>query len=182
MDMLKRIEKQVSKKGTMTGNNLTIKPNDKEWSKAQKAAITEFAKQHNDQRSPERLRKNEMLAVKYRMEHYLSDERITFENVYTIEDFVMEFLKVLGIKKRAFAKYLDIDDSNLNKYYKSSKEHSKGRRFNTELALKFAYFFHTPADIWLKVQIKNELLELQDEKDLKEKYSKYDYEKLFLTI
>lgn len=181
MDKLKKIVKQVSNRGTVIADDLTIRPND-EWNREKKKSIAGFAKQHNGQRSPERLRKNGMLAVRYRMEHYLSDERITFSDVCTIEDFVMDFLKVLGIKKGAFAKYLDMDDSNLNKYYKSSKEHSKGRRFNTELALKFAYFFHTPADIWLKVQIKNELLELQNEKELKEKYSKYDYEKLLLTI
>jgi plasmid maintenance system antidote protein VapI len=61
---------------------------------------------------------------------------------------------VLGISKGAFAAYIEMGASNLNKYYRSD------RRFNTELALKFAYFFHTPANLWLKIQIKNELLQL----------------------
>jgi plasmid maintenance system antidote protein VapI len=89
-----------------------------------------------------------------------------------IEDFVKDFLKVLGINKTAFAQYIEMDGANLNKYYRSD------RRFNTELALKFAHFFHTPADLWLKIQIKNELLLLQKEKQSEDKYNKYDYEKL----
>src|SRR5690606_32481498 len=99
------------------------------------------------------------------MEEYVQDENITLDEVCTIEDFVKDFLKVLGLKKGEFAKHIDIDDSNLNKYYR------RDRRFNTVLALKFAHFFHTPADLWLKVQIKNELLELQREKEAEEKYN-----------
>jgi plasmid maintenance system antidote protein VapI len=104
--------------------------------------------------------------------HYLQDDLVPFENLHTIEHFVTDFLKVLRINKTAFARFIEIDGANLNKYYRSD------RRFNTELALKFAHFFHTPADLWLKVQIKNELLSLQKEKEAEDKYSKYDYEKL----
>src|SRR5690606_5270537 len=100
-----------------------------------------------------------MSAVRYRMEDYVKDEDATPETMRTIEDFVKDFLKVLGLKKGEFAKHIDIDDSNLNKYYRSD------RRFNTVLALKFSHFFHTPADLWLKVQIKNELLELHREQE-----------------
>lgn len=153
--------------------DMTITPSDgHKWSKEEKALIEERAKFHHSQRSPERILRNEMLAVLYRMEEYIQDERITFQKVSTIEDFVRDFLKVLGIKKSAFARYIDINDSNLNKYYRSD------RRFNTILAMKFAHFFHTPADLWLKVQLKNELLELQQEKEADEKYTKYDYEKV----
>jgi plasmid maintenance system antidote protein VapI len=113
-----------------------------------------------------------MLAVQYRMEHYANDDQVTYENIYAIEDFVNDFLKVLGINKGTFAGFIEIDSSNLNKYYKSE------RRFTISLALKFAHFFHTPVDLWLKVQMKNDLLKLEKEKESDGKYSKYDYEKL----
>jgi plasmid maintenance system antidote protein VapI len=152
--------------------DITIGPNDgNKWSEEKAAGVLALAKHHHGLRSPERIRKNAMAAVRYRIEEYLLDENITLDDVCTIEDFVTDFLKVLGLKKGEFAKYIDIDDSNLNKYYR------RDRRFNTVLALKFAQFFHTPADLWLKVQIKNELLELQREKEAEEKYNKYDYEK-----
>lgn len=153
--------------------DITIGPNNgNKWSEKKTAEITALAKLHHSKRSPERLRKNAMLAVQYRMEHYVQDDQVTFENRYAIEDFVKDFLKVLGINKTAFAQYIEMDGANLNKYYRSD------RRFNTELALKFAHFFHTPADLWLKIQIKNELLLLQKEKQSEDKYNKYDYEKL----
>lgn len=153
--------------------DITIGPNDgNKWSEKKTAGIKALAEHHHSQRSPERIRKNAMLAVQYRMEHYVQDDQVTFGNMCAIEDFVKDFLKVLGINKTAFAQYIEMDGANLNKYYRSE------RRFNTVLALKFAHFFHTPADLWLKVQIKNELLELQREKQAEEKYNKYDYEKV----
>ena len=152
--------------------DISIGPNDgNKWSEEKAAGVIALAKLHHSQRSTERIRKNAMAAVRYRIEEYVQDENITIDEVCTIEDFVRDFLKVLGLKKGEFAKYIDINESNLNKYYRSD------RRFNTVLALKFAHFFHTPADLWLKVQIKNELLELQREKEAEEKYNKYDYEK-----
>lgn len=173
MDKLKKIVKQVKNTGKIKAVDLTIGPNDGHNRGGDKATeIAALAKLHNSKRSPERLRTNAMLAVQYGMEHYVNDGSITYENIYAIEDFVKDFLKVLGISKGTFARYIEMDGSNLNKYYRSD------RRFNTELALKFAYFFHTPADLWLKVQIKNELLQLQKEKEAEEKYRKYDYEKL----
>jgi len=133
-----------------------------------RAEISALVTAHHKTRSPERIRKNEMLSVQYRMEEYLNDERVAVDNICTIEDFVKDFLTVLGISRSKFAGYIDTDLSNLNKYFRAE------RKFNIDLALKFAHFFHTSADIWLMVQIKNDLLLLQSEQD--EKYRKYDYE------
>jgi plasmid maintenance system antidote protein VapI len=164
---------QIKNLSEAQAEDLTIGPNDgNAWSEEKMADVAAFAKHQNSKRSPERLRRNAMLAVHYRMEHYLLDDNITFEGIRTIENFVMDFLKVLGIKKGVFAKYIELDVSNMNKYYRND------RRFSTDLALKFAHFFHTPADLWLKIQIKNELLQLQKEEKANEKYDKYDYEKL----
>lgn len=168
-----KIVKQLRERRKSLITEVTIGPNDiHNRSKEKAAEMTALAKLHHSKRSPERLLKNSMLAVQYRMDHYLQDDLISFENIWTIEQFVTDFLKVLGINKTAFARFIEMDGANLNKYYRSD------RRFNTELALKFAHFFHTPADLWLKIQIKNELLLLQKEKEADEKYSKYDYEKL----
>jgi len=173
MDKVKKIVSQVSNTGKTNAADLTIRPNDGHNRSMEKTAeIAALAKLHNSRRSPERLRRNAMLAIQYKMEHYVNDEQVTYDNICSIEDFVKDFLKVLGINKGSFAAYIEMDGSNLNKYYRSD------RRFNTELALKFAYFFHTPADLWLKVQIKNELLQLQKEKEADDKYRKYDYEKV----
>lgn len=149
--------------GSIDGHNRT---------KAKAAKIAALAKAHNANRSPARLRRNAMLAVLYRMELYIQDNEVTVDNLCKVEDFVKEFLTVLSINKTAFARFIDMDVSNLNKYYSSE------RRFNSELALKFGHFFHTPANIWLQIQTKNEILILQKEEQAGDKYRKYDYEKL----
>src|ERR1700722_18974984 len=173
MDKNRKMEKQANDNRKTKAADLTIGPNDgNNRSKEKTEEIAALAKLHNSKRSVERLRRNAMLAVQYRMEHYVNDDLVTYETIYAIEDFVKDFLKVLGINKGAFAGYIEMDSSNLNKYYRSE------RRFNIELALKFAYFFHTPVDLWLKVQMKNDLLRLQKEEEAADKYRKYDYEKV----
>ncbi len=175
MSKIKTAKKQEGLQKSLI--EVTIGPNDiYSRGKEKTNKMTTMAKLHHSKRSPERLLKNAMLAIQYRMEHYLQDELISLENICTIEQFVTDFLKVLGINKTTFARFIEIDGANLNKYYRSD------RRFNTELALKFSHFFHTPPDLWLKIQIKNELLSLQKEKEAKEKYSKYDYEKLLQIV
>jgi len=173
MERIKRTAKQTTSQPNDDLVDVTIRPKDgHSRTKAKAAKLAALAKAHNAGRSPARVRRNAMLAVLYRMEHYIQDNKITAEDICKIEDFVKEFLAVLNINKTAFARYIDIDISNLNKYYSSE------RRFNSELALKFGHFFHTPANIWLQIQSKNEILILQKEEQAGDKYRKYDYEKL----
>jgi plasmid maintenance system antidote protein VapI len=168
-----KVAKQLRQGGKTYVTQPIIGPNDGHSRSGLKAAeMAELAKLHHSKRSPDRLLKNEMLAVQYRMEHYVQDDNVSSENLCTIEAFVSDFLKILKINKTAFARFIEMDGANLNKYYRSD------RRFNTELALKFAHFFHTPTDLWLKIQIKNELLLLKEEDQATDKYNKYDYQKL----
>ena len=164
------MKKKINKEEVI---DMTIGPNDgNKWNKKKTEAITAKARLHRSERDKERLMRNAMSAVRYRIEDNVAQDDVTSQTMRTIEDFAMDFLNVLGLKKGEFANYIDIDTSNLNKYFRGD------RRFNTVLALKFAHFFHTPADLWLKVQIKNELLELHKEQKAIKKYIKYDYKKV----
>jgi addiction module HigA family antidote len=69
------------------------------------------------------------------------------------------YLEALNLTFKRFAIYVDTTDGNLKKYV------SGVRKFNTDLALKFGHFFHTSPDLWLNVQIKNELASLKKEKN-----------------
>lgn len=152
--------------------SMTIAPGDgHKLNEKDKRLIEEHAKGRGNNRSPERLIRNQMLSVLYRLEEYLQQENLHAREIYTIEYFVVEFCKVLGLNKSQFAFHLDTDISNLNKYLKGQ------RAFNTELAMKFSRFFHTPVDIWLKVQLKNDLIALHEE-EKGHKYDKYDYKKV----
>lgn len=150
--------------------SMTIAPSDgHKLTNEERNLIDAHAKNHHANRSEERVIRNQMLSVLYRLEEYLQQE--DSDEVYTIEYFVNEFIKILNLNKSQFANYLDTDVSNLNKYLKGQ------RAFNTELAMKFSRFFHTPVDIWLKVQLKNDLIALH-EAEKGHKYDKYDYKKV----
>lgn len=155
-----------------TDFSMTVAPNDGHYlTKDEKDLIKESAQLHHNQRSPERLIRNQMLSVLYRLEAYLQEENGGNNEIYTIAYFVDEFCKVLKLTKTQFASYIDTDVSNLNKYLNGQ------RAFNIEFAMKFSHFFHTPVDVWLKVQLKNDLIALH-KVDKGHKYDKYDYKKV----
>lgn len=155
----------------VSGLSITITPNDGyTLTIDEKILIKERAKIHHASRSQKDIVRNQMLSVLFRFEEYLQEEDIQPKEIHTIEYFVGQFIKVLALNKTQFASYIDTDVSNLNKYLRGQ------RSFNKELAMKFAHFFHTPVDIWLKVQLKNDLIILQEEEKSK-KYNKYDYRK-----
>lgn len=156
----------------MSDFSMTIAPSDGHTlTSEEKNLIEEHLKVRHAGRSSERVVRNQMLSVLYRLEEYLQEENSKSNEIYTIEYFVNEFIKILNLNKSQFANHLDTDVSNLNKYLKGQ------RAFNTELAMKFSRFFHTPVDIWLKVQLKNDLIALH-EAEKGHKYDKYDYKKV----
>lgn len=63
-------------------------------------------------------------------------------------------------------------DSNLSKYL------SGERKLNAQVALKLSTFSHTKPEQWYRVQLKNELIELNKEKANTKEYEKYDYRNL----
>lgn len=137
-----------------------------------KALIAALALEHHRQRSPERLIKNELQAIRLRMEEYITSQNVTLEEIKTVKHFVTTFLETLKIKKTDFAKYIEIDISNLNKSFNNE------RPINYDLALKLGHFFHTAPDLWLKVEFKNTLLLFNGNKTRKEGYEKFNYEKM----
>ncbi|MCF6405648.1 hypothetical protein L3C95_22275 [Chitinophaga filiformis] len=161
------------KRETRQQVNVTLGPKDGQARSAKhKAIVAAAAKKHNANRTTARLIRNEMLAIRYQMEAYILNQTITANEMRSIRDFANDFLRILNLKKGDFACYIEIDLANLNKYYKED------RKFNPELALKFGHFFHTPADLWLRIQFKNEMLKFEQETRLEKKYKKYDYEKV----
>ncbi len=144
-------------------------PADRKWTKQHHVGVHEFILQRAAKRSPERVLKNRLLAVRYQMEAYLQENDPAKR--MNIEDFVLAYLQALNMPFRKFALAIDSSDGNLKKYVTGE------RKFNTDLALRFAHFFHTPAELWLKVSVKNDLLAVTSNKNTINKYKKYDYKK-----
>lgn len=141
-------------------------------SAATRANIRDFIKEQNAKRSRKQKLRAELLGIKYQMQDYADQAELDEKEFKTLETFVKAYLSVLNITFKEFAINIDSSDGNLKKYI------SGERKFNTDLALKFGHFFHTPPELWIQINVKNELQELKREKRKLSQYKKYDYEKL----
>lgn len=142
----------------------------KKWSEEEIAQLKAQAKANAKDRTGEQKIKNELMALQYEMEEYVTNN-VAPVKLLTLEKVVDEYLDILNIPFRKFAICLETTDGNLKKYL------SGERKFNTDLAMKFGYFFHTEPELWLHLQLKNELFQLKNEKRKVKQYAKYDYKK-----
>lgn len=155
--------------------NVEFGPNTEEqWTAEKLAQADSIASDIASKRSDEQKLRNLVRSVRYRMEAYLQNQNISNEDIIMLDSWLKEYLKVLSLSQKRFAEIIESKDKNLRKYLIGE------RRFSTDLAMKFGSFFHTSPDLWLRVQIKNELLLLQKEKETEGKYNKYDYEKILI--
>lgn len=153
--------------------NVEFGPNDgKQWSSDKLIQADRIASEIASKRSKAQKLRNQIRSVQYRMEEYIQNQGAHKNEIIMLDVWLKEYLKVLSLTQKDFAEIIENKDKNLRKYLIGE------RRFSTDLAMKFGFFFHTSPDIWLKVQVKNDLLLLQREKETKEKYNKYDYEKV----
>lgn len=119
-----------------------------------------FLLNKSNERSEKQQQKIDMLSLQYKMQNYINDS----QHSITVGDFIREYLNVLGIKHSDFARYLDINPSNFSKIL------SGERPLNYELALILGVLFEVEPIIWLTIQNRNKLHELEKEKkdELKE--------------
>lgn len=127
--------------------------------------LTESKKQ-----SPERILKNELLSIQFKIEDYIENEDVNTE--MKILDFVKLYLNTLNLTKKKLASAFEMKDSNLHKYLKGE------RKLNPDIVFKLSSFSHTKPELWYYIQAKNELLKLKSEKNNLKKYEKYDFEKI----
>jgi plasmid maintenance system antidote protein VapI len=141
------------------------------WNDKKKEGIKEFITTHSANQSKERMITNRLLSIQYKLEDYIQNEDEN-EEVLKILDFVKMYLKALNLTKKKLATYFEMRDSNLQKYL------SGERKLNAKVALKLSAFSHTKPEHWYRVQVKNELVELNKEKQNFAEYQKYDYRNL----
>ena len=147
----------------------------KKWSESDILELKNQAKENSRLRSHEQKLKNELLAFQYEIEEYLNSGNSTSKTL-TIHKVVTNYLDILNLSFRKFAVCLDTTDGNLKKYMTGE------RKFNTDLAMKFSSFFHTSPEIWLHLQLKNELIQLNKDKKQKKLYQKYDYTRVIEKV
>lgn len=154
-----------SSKKFNTENGLGIKP--KKWTKEHSRNVQAFIKQYYAQTDSVEKLEHRLFAIKLQMQDYLQNEDIT--EIKTVGAFIQEaitaFKELLNLSKKALAEYWETTSPNLSKYLKGE------RSLNVELALKIAATLDIPAQLLLDIQIKNQLLELSNQKDYEKEFS-----------
>lgn len=150
-------------------NNKEIQPGDI-WNKDKAKGLENFIFTQSEKQSEQRVLKNKLLAIQYRLEDYI--EKDTKGKKLLAIDFVKMYLDTLNITQRKLAELFEMKDSNLHKYLVGE------RKLNTDLVLKLSSFSHTDPEYWLRLEVKNELMEIKKEKKSSNRYKRYDYKNL----
>jgi len=143
------------------------------WNERKQNDLKQFILSYSDKQSPERKIKNELLSIRFKIEDYIENDNS--DQPKMIQDFVKMYLKSLRITQRRLAELFEMESGNLHKYLVGE------RKLNSSLVLKLSSFTHTSPEIWLQLQVKNELIEINRERANSKEYRKYDYENLLVT-
>ena len=161
-------EKKIINPGGVNGTGKGIvNTNSKEF-KTLRNAIVEHAKSQ----SPQDRIKIELFSLKLQMESYV--KQVEPKEIINVGEFLRQYLKAIKVKNKAFAKYIDLEESNLSSIIKGR------RKINTDLAFILGQIFDLDPNIWLLIQSKNELLQV-DKKRVR-KYKKYKLEELLKKV
>ncbi len=142
--------------------------NDQKQNTLKKFILSQSVKQ-----SPERKLKNEFLSIRFQMEDYIGNDNS--DQPIMIQEYVKMYLKSLHITQRMLAELFEMESSNLHKYLVGD------RKLNSSIILKLSSFTHTSPELWLRLQVKNDLIEINREKEKNKEYRKYDYENLLVA-
>jgi len=144
-----------------------VNTNSKDY-KALKKAILEQSKKQ----SPEARIKYKFISLKLQVESYISNR--SPEDVLTSGYFLKQYLNIVGIKNKDFAKFIDVEESNLSSIIRGR------RKINTELAFKLGQIFNIDSNSWLLIQSKNDLLRITKERKIKS--NRYKLEDLMKRV
>lgn len=112
--------------------------------------------------SQKEIQENKLLSLRFQMQTYLESKE---ESIIEVGWYLKEYLHQLGIKKKSFAEYLGLQESNLSSLFKGK------RKINIDLAIKLGTIFKVDPVLWIHIQSKNELIRLHQEN--KKAYQKY---------
>lgn len=140
------------------------------WNDEKRNSLSEFILTHSQKQTQERKLRNELLAIQYRIEDYIETES-TSERLRVL-DFVKLYLKTFNVTQKRLAHLFEMKDSNLHKYLIGE------RKLNANIVLKLSSFSNLSPEYWLRVEVKNELIEITKEKERNNDYQKYDYRNL----
>lgn len=113
---------------------------------------TEIQKHASGRSREENIRIN-IKGIIYRMESYFEDRLA--EPLVPVGSFLKELVEAIQIPHKDFAAYIGMKNTNLSAIYRGR------RRINHDMAMKLGHIFHMSPALWLHLQNKVELLEIQ---------------------
>ncbi len=152
--------------------NKEIKLNDI-WNEEKRKSLNEFILSVSEKQTKDRKIKNELLSIKFQIEDYIESNNPSVK--LQLLDFVKLYLRTFNITQRKLADLFEMKDSNLYKYLKGE------RKLNPHLVLKLSSFSNISPEYWLRIEVKNELIEIGKEIKKNNEYKKYDYRNLLVT-
>lgn len=118
--------------------------------------------QKSSKLTQKQIQENKLLSLRFQMQTYLN---CSDKTIIEVGYFLKEFLQQLDIKKKTFAEYLGLQESNLSALFKGN------RKVNIDLAIKLGTIFKVDPVLWIHIQSKNELIKLHQENKIE--YQKY---------
>jgi len=144
-----------------------ININSKDYKGLQAAVL-----KHSDQQSKHDKIRYKIISLKLQMKTYLAHENPT--DLKSVGSFLKEFIQALALKNKEFASFIELEESNLSSILGGR------RKINTELALILGLLFDLDPKIWLAIQNKNELLQMEKAKAYKLK--RFSFERLLKEV
>jgi len=161
-------EKKIINPGGVNGTGKgVVNTNSKEFKALRKAIIEDAKKQSSEERI-----KIELFSLKLQIESYIN--KTEPDEIINAGEFLGKYLKAINVKNKFFAKYIDLEESNLSSIIKGR------RKINTDLAFKLGQMFDLDPNLWLLIQSKNELLQVGRKRILE--YKKYKLEELLKKV
>lgn len=141
--------------------------NSKDYKGLQKAVQEDAEKQTVEEKI-----RYELISLKLQIENYISNEEP--DSILEVGDLLKRYLTAIRVKNKDFARFLEIEESNLSALIKGR------RKINIDIAFKLGQVFDINPNLWLLIQSKNELLLLSGKK--KKAYEKYQLKNLLKRV
>ena len=129
--------------------------------------LKSMIKKHASRQSDTERMENAFLSIRFQMESYLNNPP---SETIPAGAFLEKFLKVIAVKKKDFAQYIGLEESNLSALLKGR------RKVNPQLAIKLGQIFKIDPSIWLYIESRNELV--QEVRENEAPYGKYSLDDL----
>jgi plasmid maintenance system antidote protein VapI len=120
----------------------------------QNPTVKDYILNHEENKSEKNVMDRIKIGLKIEMWEYLNSSKKS--DFIPTGHFLNRLLGIYRITKTKFSEFIDIERTNLQAVIKGK------RRFNSSLAKKVEQIFEIPADLWLHIETKNDLIKYEE--------------------